>query len=416
MNQVILQYWIIGISSLILFALVCVMFLLGKSRNRDSREIEKIKSDIVNSLRNEFEKEKITLDNMINKNKDTIQDALRQNKSELDNTVGQNRTNITSVIEPLRERIKEFKDSLEQIRVDKSEEKTLLKEEIKRLTELNQQVGKEAKDLTDALKTNSKIRGTWGEMILERVLESSGLEKYREYETQTHLIDENNNRYLTDVIIHLPEQRNIVIDSKVSLNAYLDFCSAETEELKKTALQNHIKSIVNHIKSLQNKKYDRLIQNSLDLTFMFVPIESAFQIIPEEKCYEILDKAYKENVVVITPLTLIPTLRVISNIWKTEYQNQNVKDIVEKAGAMYDKIVLVIESFKDVGNCLKKSEEAYEKTYNRMIGGRGNLIVRAHELRCLGTTTRKSLPEKLVQDAQINDQIDTQIGESSLPN
>jgi DNA recombination protein RmuC len=274
--------------------------------------------------------------------------------------------------------------------------------EITSLKSLNQQMSKDAINLTKALKGESKTRGNWGEVILQRVLEDSGLENGREYETQKSYRDQHGKRFQPDVVIHLPDNKHVVIDSKVSLNAYEKFCSSEISEEKEQALAEHLNSIRKHITDLQGKNYDELANvNSLDMVLMFVPIEPALML-ATEKDENLFSDAFKSGIILVSPSTLNMNLQIIHNMWRYEYQNKNAREIAKRAGNMYDKFVGFIDALEDVGDKLENAQVAYQTAHKRLTSGKGNLVGRAETIHKLGLQTNKKLDKALV-DKQSDD-------------
>ncbi len=271
-----------------------------------------------------------------------------------------------------------------------------LHKEITSLRSLNEQMSKDAINLTKALKGDSKKRGNWGEVILERVLEDSGLQKGREYEIQGSYRDEKGKLFYPDVVVHLPNNKDVIIDSKVSLNAYERFYSSENEEERKRALTDHINSIRTHISDLKGKNYHELVKiNSLDMVLMFVPVEPALTLALEYDA-NLFNEAFKNGIFLVSPSTLTMNLQIIHNMWRYEYQNQNAREIAKRAGDMYDKFVGFIDALEDIGNKLDKARDSYNKAYSRLSGGRGNLVARAEAFRELGIETDKQLDKELI--------------------
>jgi len=311
----------------------------------------------------------------------------------------QNRQNIEGMLKPMREQLLDFKKKVEDVYDKESKDRISLLNEIIHLKTLNEQISEDAVNLTNALKGQSKTRGSWGEMILERVLEESGLQKGREYEVQTMYAGEQGQRRHPDVIVHLPEGKDIVIDSKVSLTAYEKYCSADTEEKRAKRLKEHILSIRSHIKGLSEKRYEELSGiETLDFVLMFMPIEGAFWTAIESE-QGLFNEAFDRNIMLVSPSTLLATLRIINNIWRYEDQNKNALVIAKKAGDLYDKFVGFVESLDDVGQKIDKARESYLTARNRLTDGRGNLVRRTVELRQLGVKAQKELPENLVIQA-----------------
>jgi len=311
----------------------------------------------------------------------------------------QNKVNMESVLKPMREQLSDFRKKVEDVYDKESKERVSLLTEIIHLKSLNERISEDAINLTNALKGQSKTRGSWGEMILERVLEESGLHKGREYEVQGMYANEEGQRRHPDVIVHLPEGKDIVIDSKVSLTAYEKYCSAATDEKREKRLKEHVISIRTHIKELSNKRYEELEGiTTLDFVLMFLPIEGAFWTAIESE-QGLFNEAFDKNIMLVSPSTLLATLRIINNIWRYEDQNKNAQIIAKKAGDLYDKFVGFIEALEDVGQKIGKAQESYETAYKRLYDGRGNLIRRTEELRQLGVKSQKELPERLVVKA-----------------
>ena len=311
----------------------------------------------------------------------------------------QNRDNIEGVLKPMREQLMDFKKKVEDVYDKESKDRVSLLNEIIHLKTLNERISGDAVNLTNALKGQSKTRGSWGEMILERVLEESGLQKGREYEIQTMYASEEGQRRHPDVIVHLPEGKDIVIDSKVSLIAYEKYCTADKEETRDKRLKEHISSVRTHIKALSGKRYEELEGiRTLDFVLMFLPIEGAFWTAIESE-QGLFNEAFDKNIMLVSPSTLLATLRIINNIWRYEDQNKNAMIIAKKAGDLHDKFVGFIEALDEVGQKIDKARESYQTARNRLIEGRGNLVRRSIELRQLGVKAQKELPEGLIAQA-----------------
>jgi len=308
----------------------------------------------------------------------------------------QNKINIGEVLNPLREQLGDFKKKIEDVYDKESKDRVSLHHEITSLKSLNEQMSKDAINLTRALKGDSKKRGNWGEVILERVLEDSGLKNGREYETQGSFRDENGKLYYPDVVVHLPDNKDVVIDSKVSLNAYERYFSTEDDNERKQALSEHLNSIRTHVSGLQGKNYDELLRlNSLDMVLMFVPIEPALMLAFEhdENLYQ---DAFKKGIFLVSPSTLTMNLHIIHNMWRYEYQNQNAQEIAKRAGDMYDKFVGFVDALEDIGDKLGKAQTAYQTAHNRLTDGKGNLVGKAEAIRNLGLETNKKLSNELI--------------------
>ena len=303
-------------------------------------------------------------------------------------------------LKPFREQITLFAQQSKEQYTYELKERHLLKDELSRLQAMNAQLSQDALNLTNALKGENKTQGNWGELVLERILEQSGLRKGSEYELQASRKAEDGKRYQPDVIIHLPQERDVIIDSKVSLVAYEKFMSAQTPEQKASALKEHLASIAMHIKSLSAKKYERLEGvASLDFVLLFMPIEGAFMLALEEDG-EFFKRAFDQNILVVSPSTLLVTLRTIEHIWRTQRQEDHAKKIVDEAEAMYDKLVLFITEMENIGSHLQKTHDAYENAMKRLHTGRGNVIKRAQNMIELGLKPKKSLTLQSEDDAR----------------
>ena len=310
------------------------------------------------------------------------------------------RQTLETLLTPFRDQIKEFRTRVDDIYDRETRDRSSLKEQINQLQQVNQRMSQEALNLTRALKGDSKARGNWGEVILERVLEESGLRKGHEYETQTSYTEQDGRRLQPDVVVHLPDDKDIVIDAKVSLVAYEQYVRAEEESERKTALQAHVRSLKQHIDGLSLKSYEHIEGiNTLDFVLIFVPIESAFMAAFDSDP-ELFRIAYEKNIIVVSPTTLLATLRTVQSIWRHEHQNRNAETIAREAGGLHDQFVLMLNSLEDVGKHLDRSREAYEKTLDRISRGRGNLVRRVEKLEKLGAKVKRSLPRKYVADEE----------------
>lgn len=303
-----------------------------------------------------------------------------------------NQARMNELLAPFRERLKEFQKKIEETHLSETTERRSLKDELKRLMDLNQQVSVDTKNLTTALKGDAKKQGTWGEVILERVLQMSGLVRDREYVVQDSRVTESGSRQQPDVLIHLPPDRNLIVDSKVSLVAYERYASADTEEARDAALSQHLQSLRTHIKGLSEKNYPALYGlEALDFVLMFVPIEPAFlaAVHADPGLYE---AAWKQNVVLVSPTTLMATARVVESVWRLERQNRNVMKIAEQAGGMHDHFVAFIADLDKVSRQFQSAGEALDSAVKKLHVGRGNLVKRADAIRKLGAKAAKQLP------------------------
>ncbi|AUG03585.1 DNA recombination protein RmuC [Pseudomonas sp. 09C 129] len=305
---------------------------------------------------------------------------------------------LGQLLDPLKERIQSFEKRVEESYQAEARERFSLGKELERLQQLNLRLSDEATNLTRALK-GQKTQGNWGELILERVLEHAGLEKGREYQTQVSLKGPDGERFQPDVLIMLPGDKQVVVDSKVSLTAYQQFVAADDEVIGQAALKQHVLSLRNHVKGLAGKDYKRLEGlHSLDFVLLFVPIEAAFSAALQAEP-NLFQEAFDRNIVIVSPTTLLATLRVIDSLWKQERQSQNAREIAERAGWLYDKFVLFIQDLDEVGNRLQQLDKAYSAARNKLTEGRGNLVSRSEQLRLLGARASKSLPADLLERA-----------------
>jgi DNA recombination protein RmuC len=351
--------------------------------NKNLREKLQDQKTEIEELQDKFTKE---FENLANKIFDEKSSKFTQ----------QNRENLDQILKPLGEKIKLFEEKVSNVYVDESKQRAALSEQIKNLHDLNQQMSKDATNLTKALKGESKTQGNWGEFILENILEKSGLQKDREYTIQSTFAGEDGKRQKPDVIINLPENRHIIIDSKVSLTAYETFCSTEDDELRKKALYDHIASVRNHIKELSKKNYQNIYGlSSMDFVIMFVPIEPAMAIASQEDI-TIWNDAFEKNIVIVSPSILHATLRTISNIWKQEKQNKNALEIARQSGALYDKFVNFVDDLINIGKKIDDTKNYYYEAMKKLYDGKGNIIKQIENIRTLGAKTTKSLNQGIL--------------------
>ena len=305
---------------------------------------------------------------------------------------------LGQLLNPLKERIQSFEKRVEESYQNEARERFSLGKELERLQQLNLRLSDEATNLTRALK-GQKTQGNWGELILERVLEHAGLEKGREYQTQVSLKGPDGERFQPDVLIMLPGDKQVVVDAKVSLTAYQQYVSADDEVIGQAALKQHVLSLRNHVKGLSGKDYKRLEGlHSLDFVLLFVPIEAAFSAALQAEP-TLFQEAFDRSIVIVSPTTLLATLRVIDSLWKQERQSQNAREIAERAGWLYDKFVLFIQDLDEVGSRLQQLDKAYCAARNKLTDGRGNLVSRSEQLKLLGARASKQLPADLLERA-----------------
>jgi DNA recombination protein RmuC len=349
-----------------------------------------------------------------------LQDARKQLAEEFNNLANRifdeksdrllksNKESMETTLSPLRTQLKDFRKRVDDVYDKETRDRVSLLKELELLKQLNQRMSDDAVNLTRALKGDKKTQGNWGEVILERVLEESGLRKGHEYETQFATQDEEGTRRLPDVVVRLPEGKDIVIDSKVSLVDYERYVSSEDEAERQTFLAAHVSAIRQHIAGLSIKEYEKLeALRSLDFVLLFIPIESAFMAAfdADPEMYRV---AYDKQVIVVSPTTLLATLRTVQSIWRYEHQNRNSEKIARQAGAIHDQFALVLESLADVGKHIDKAGQAFDKTRERMTSGRGNLTRRVQQLEELGARTKKKLPSSMIdaEDALESDEKD----------
>jgi DNA recombination protein RmuC len=312
----------------------------------------------------------------------------------------QNKTSLDSILTPLKERIEEFKKQVETTYEKESRDTLSLKDEVKRLSELNTRISEEANNLTRALKGDTKKQGNWGEFILEKILERSGLEKDREYKIQVSTKNVDGETIRPDVVVFLPDNKHIIIDAKVSLTAYEALVSAETDEEREQHKKEHIASLRSHLKLLGEKNYQTAESlNSPELVLMFVPIEASFGIAVQAD-RELFNFAWDKKIVIVSPSTLLATLVTISSLWKQEKQTRNAIDIAVRSGALYDKFVGFIEDLKDVGRHIDKSKETYKDAMSKLYEGKGNIVRSIETLKTLGAKTTKTIDPNLLDRAE----------------
>ena len=413
-------YMIISLLSSLLFIIMLFLWLKQKSINeRVLVEFEKLNllytslqedSEIVKEQKNNLELKCAVLNSRY---EDEIKassqklEILKNAKDELSNEFkllsnkifedkakqfsASNREQLELLLKPFREQITHFsKESREQFNIQ-AKDNFLFRDELARLKKMNEQLSSDALNLTNALKNDNKAQGNWGELVLENILEQSGLRAGVEYELQATLKSTEGKTYRPDVIIHMPQNRDIIVDSKVSLVAYERFVNLDDSLEKKQALKEHISSISAHIKGLSAKKYEKLEGvNTLDFVLLFMPIEGAF-LLALEHDGEFFKQAYENNILVVSPSTLLVTLRTIEHIWRTQRQEEHALKIANEAEAMYEKLVLFVDEMKKVGTHLQKAQDSYDTSMNRLSSGKGNVIKRAENIVKLGIKPKKSL-------------------------
>jgi len=337
----------------------------------------------------------------LNKDFELIANKILEEKST--KFIEQNRTNLDIILNPLKENIKAFEDKVEKVYKAESDERNILKGVISELQVQSKLIQEDANNLTKALKGDSKKQGNWGEIILEKVLERSGLVRDQEYRIQASHTSAEGSRYQPDVVIDLPDDKHLVVDAKVSLVAYERSVSADTDEEREGYVKQHLASIKNHIQELSAKNYQDLYKiNSPDFVLLFVPIESSFSI-AVQKDAELFNFAWDRRVVIVSPSTLLATLRTIASMWKQERQNRNVMEIARLSGSMYDKFVGFVADMENIGKYIKNGQDAYDKAINKLSIGAGNLTNTSEKIKKLGAKATKQIDTKYLDINETQD-------------
>ncbi len=393
---------LIIVCSLITFV---VGVLLGRilGRNQLSEDISQLKADKL-VLEEKLSNQKSSFESQLK----LVQDAKQSLSQEFENLANrifdekhtkfseQSKQALETSLSPLRRDLGDFRKQVSTAYDKENTDRNRLAGQISELQKQTLKISSDASNLANALKGDNKQQGNWGEFVLEKLLDDSGLTKGREYETQVALKDEEGNRRNPDVIIRLPEGKDIIIDAKASLTDYERYFHAEDEQSQQLCLKQHLNSLRSHIKGLNVKNYEQLENvNSLDFVLIFIPVESAFMLALDNDP-DIMREAYDKSIILVSPSTLMVTLRTIKNLWRYADQNINAQQIAEKAGALYDLFVLHVEALEDIGKHLDKSKDAYETAFKRLSTGRGNLVKRSEELKTLGAKTKKVLADKLL--------------------
>ena len=311
----------------------------------------------------------------------------------------QNQQSLGQLLEPLKTRLQEFQGKVEQVYVQEGKDRSALAEQVRQLMELNRTVSQEANNLTRALKGSNKTQGNWGELILERVLETAGLRKGEEFDVQESHTTGDGKRLQPDVVLHLPEDRHLVIDAKATLVAYEDYANAEDDKHREAALKRHLDAVRAHIKGLSEKNYQDLYGlKSLDFVLMFIPIEPAFMLaVTHDR--ELFMDAWNKNVLLVSPSTLLFVVRTVASLWRQEAQNRNAQDIAKRGAELYDKLAGFVEDMESLGNRLGQAQKDYDGAISKLSTGRGNLIRQAEMLKKLGVKPNKALPTPMVEQA-----------------
>lgn len=330
-------------------------------------------------------------------------DVLKRNSESLKEA---NSEQIDALLRPLKENIESFKKTISEGYVKETSSRKLLEVQIERLVKLNETIGEEARNLTSALKGNSKVQGDWGEMILETLLENAGLERGINFETQLtrdsggNVLKNDEGKLLRpDVLIKLPDNHSIIVDSKVSLTAFVDYCNAEDENVRIVAGKKHLQSVYAHIDELYAKMYQNNLKGAADYVMMFIPNESAY-IAAVQLDINLWKYAYERGVIIVSPTHLFSVMSIVSQLWRQDKQNRNAMLIAERGGKLYDKLVLFMESFEKVGKSIDDAMTSYNKSFNQLRTGKGNVLRQAEDMKNLGAKASKSLPERLSDSAE----------------
>ena len=397
--------------------------LLTDSISQTKTELENERKKF-NDLNSEFSRNKANYDNLELKLKEhkeeigQLQEKFRIEFENLANSIleeksrrftDQNKENLDTILNPLKEKISDFERKVNDIYISDTKDRAALAEQIKQLHELNRMMSEDANNLTRALKGDTKTQGNWGEFILENILDKSGLVKGREFTIQETLRNEEGEMLRPDVIVKLPEEKSIIIDSKVSITAYEAYCSADNDDIREKNLNEHLSSIRKHLKELSPKDYQNLYGlQSLDFVLMFIPIEPAFALAVQNDQSLFYD-AFEKNIVIVSPSTLLATLRTISSIWKQEKQNKNALEIAKKSGDLYDKLASFVEDLIKVGQRMDDAKKSYEDAMKKLSAGKGNIITRAENLKLMGAKASKSIDQRIVDRSDEDDDSDLKL-------
>ncbi|WP_282165746.1 DNA recombination protein RmuC [Cellulophaga baltica] len=391
---------------------------LDKNELRNEKEllgnqITRYQADLENlQLKNTEQKEEVEkLQEKFTKEFENLANKILDEKSS--KFTEQNKENIKNILNPLQEKILLFEKKVDDSQKESVGMHSALKEQLATLQLQNLKITQEAENLTKALKGDSKMQGNWGELVLERVLEKSGLEKDREYSVQQSFTREDGSRVLPDVIINLPDGKKMIVDSKVSLTDYERYVNAE-DELKDKFLKDHINSLRRHVDQLSAKKYEDLYEmESPDFVLLFVPIEPAFAVAINNDS-TLYNKAFEQNIIIVTPSTLLATLRTIDSMWNNEKQQRNALEIARQAGALYDKFEGFVSDLMKVGKKMDEAKVEYRGAMNKLVDGRGNIVTSIQKLKKMGAKAKKSIPDSLLKRA--NDDSDDEEDTKEIPN
>ena len=383
---------------------------LNFKQNTEIKELQNDKNQLI-GLKSQLSAQNENLQKLLDSQKEEITKMQEVAKTEFQNLANkileektlkfteQNQQNLKNILNPLQEKITDFEKKVENTHKESIDYHAALRQQIIGLKDLNVQMSKETVNLTKALKGDSKIQGNWGELVLERVLEKSGLEKGREYEIQKSFVTEEGNRVQPDVVINLPDGKKMIVDSKVSLTAYEKYINEDEEEQKSAFLKEHVNSLKRHVEQLGNKNYQHLYEmESPDFVLLFIPIEPAFAIALNEDT-QLYNKAFEKNIVIVTPSTLLATLRTIDSMWTNQKQQDNAIEIARQAGALYDKFEGFVTDLVKIGKKMDEAKTEYEGAMNKLVDGKGNLITSVQKLKIMGAKAKKSLPDPILNRA-----------------
>ena len=391
---------------------------LNQKQNNEIKDLQNEKNNLI-ALKSELSAQNESLQKLLDSQKEEIVKIQEEAKLQFENLANKileektekfttlNQNNLKTILEPFQEKISELKNRVNEAYEKENKERFSLAEKVKELAELNQQISEDAKKLTRALKGESKTQGNWGEMILESILEKSGLVKGREYFLEHQLTDENNKvifsefsgkKMRPDAVIKYPDERNVIIDSKVSLTAFTELVDETDSEVYATKLNQHLASVKNHIQQLSQKAYDDY-GKSLDFVMMFIPSEPAY-IAAMQADSNLWNYAYERRILLLNPSNLITSLKLIADLWKREYQSQNVKEIAERGGKLYDKFVLFLENLEKVGKNIEQARSTYQETYKQLYTGNDNIIRQTQKLKDLGSSAKKEIPKGLIDNSE----------------
>ncbi|WP_213196907.1 DNA recombination protein RmuC [Cloacibacterium caeni] len=383
---------------------------LNERQNSEIKDLQNDKNQLI-GLKSQLAAQNESLQQLLDSQKEEIVKIQEEAKLQFENLANkileektlkfteQNQQNLKNILNPLQEKITDFEKKVENTHKESIDYHAALRQQILGLKEMNLQMSKETLNLTKALKGDSKIQGNWGELVLERVLEKSGLEKGREYEIQKSFVTEEGNRVQPDVVINLPDGKKMIVDSKVSLTAYEKYINEDEEEQKSAFLKEHVNSLKRHVEQLGSKNYQHLYQmESPDFVLLFIPIEPAFAIALNEDT-QLYNKAFERNIVIVTPSTLLATLRTIDSMWTNQKQQENAYEIARQAGALYDKFDGFVTDLVKIGKKMDEAKTEYEGAMNKLVDGKGNLITSVQKLKIMGAKAKKSLPDAILNRA-----------------